>query len=191
MKKITSLFIILFTSILCAQTTFDITWDQSVGSAASITIQQGDAIRWTWGNSVPHSVTSLAGSQETFDSGILTGQGTTFLYTFTQVGTNPYQCDVHPASMNGVVTVNEVLSVEDKFIKNISFYPNPVKKDLTLFSLYKLDNYKIFNVLGSLVAEGTGGASFTQIDMSNLNSGMYFVKVFSKNMQATFKIAKK
>lgn len=190
MKKLILLLALVATSILTAQATFEIAWDQGVGSAASISIEPGDTVLWTWANSSPHSVTTLAGSQETFDSGIETGQGFQYSYTFTQLGTNPYQCDVHPGSMNGIVTVEQVASVADKFAKNIKFYPNPVKNELTVFSLFKLDSYKIYNVIGSLVGEGRGNGNYTQLNMSKLNSGMYFVSVTSDNLRSTFKITK-
>ncbi len=192
MKKITFFFAVLTTSLISAQNTFDILWQVGVsGPAASLTIEVDDTVRWTWGSSMPHSVTSVAGSQENFDSGIITGQGTQFSHTFTEVGENDYQCNVHPGSMFGTITVVEILSVQEKFIKNLQFFPNPVVDQLTIFSIYKLDNYKIYNVLGSLVSQNKGGGNFTKIDMARLKSGMYFVTVTSGGMQSTFKVTKK
>lgn len=192
MKKITLLLAFLTVCSFQAQTTFDIDWQQGVnGPAASLTIEVGDIVRWTWGDALPHSVTSLAGSQETFDSGILTGMGTEFSWGFNEVGINDYQCDVHFGSMFGTITVVEILSVEDKFVENLSYYPNPVNDELTIFSLYKLDNIQIYNVLGSLVFQGNGGGNYTKVDVSRLNSGLYFVKVKSDDMEATLKIAKR
>lgn len=48
-------------------------------------------VTWTLTNSAPHTVTSLAGSQATFDSGTLTSVGQTFSYTFDEEGINNYQ----------------------------------------------------------------------------------------------------
>lgn len=192
MKKITLLLICMFAQSFVAQNTFDIAWMIGVnGAPASPTIEMGDSVRWTWGDALSHSVTSDAGSQESFDSGILTGLGTEFSNTFTQVGTNPYHCDVHSSSMFGTVTVVGNLSVEDKFVKNLNFYPNPVKNELTIASIFNIDSYQIYNVLGTLVSEGNGTGLVTQVAMGRLNSGLYFVKVISRNLQTTLKIAKK
>ncbi|MCB0468288.1 MAG: T9SS type A sorting domain-containing protein, partial [Aequorivita sp.] len=112
-----------------------------------------------------------------------------FSYTFTKTGITEYQNDSDP-SMFGKVTVVGKLSIEEKFVKNLNFYPNPVKNNLTISSIFKIDNYQVYNILGTLVSEGKGTGNHTQVDMSRLNSGLYFVKVTSRNMQTTLKIAK-
>ena len=76
-------------------------------------------------------------------------------------------------------------------MKNLNFYPNPVRNELIISSIFKVDSYQIYNVLGTLVSEGKGSGILTQVDMSRLNSGLYFVKVTSNNLQTTLKIAKK
>lgn len=191
MKKIKLFFLTaLLVSMASAQTTFDLDWFVGVPSGnVSITVEPGDTVRWTWTDELPHSVTSESGSQENFDSGILTGSGTQFSYTFTQVGVNDYKCDVHSA-MVGVITVEQTASIEDKFRKNISLYPNPVSNKLTVASLYKLDSYKIYNILGKLVSQGPANGNITEINMSNLESGLYFINATSGELQSTFKVTK-
>ena len=192
MKKITLLIMALVVSIASAQTTFDLDWAIGInGAAASVTIEPGDTVRWTWTDSAPHTVTNLTGSQEMFDSGILTGMGQQFSFTFTQVGTNDYQCDVHPATMFGTITVESLVGIDEKFRRNINFYPNPVADQLTVTSLYKLDTYKIYSVLGGLVAEGQANGNVTDINMASLQSGLYFVRAISGELQSTFKITKR
>ena len=192
MKKITLLLIALSASIASAQTTFDLDWMIGInGSAASVTVEPGDTVRWTWTDALPHSVTSLGGSTETFDSGIQTGLGFQYSYTFTTIGINDYQCDVHPGSMFGRITVDIITGLDEKFRKNIKFYPNPVSTKLTVTSLYKLETYKIYNVLGKIVAQGAATGNVTDIDMSALQSGIYFVNAISGEMQSTFKVTKK
>ncbi len=175
-----------------AQTTFDLDWEQGVnGASASFTIAVGDAVRWTWANGVPHSVTSQAGSVETFDSGILTGQGTQYTYTFTVVGENPYDCVVHPTNMFGTITVEETMSVQDRFARNIQFYPNPVEDEMTIASLYQFDKYEIYNIEGRKLGEGLGEGTYTQLNTSYLPSGVYFVRVTADELSATIRIVKR
>lgn len=191
MKTIKLFFSALLTvSMATAQTTFDLDWFVGVpANDVSITVGPGDTVRWTWTDEVPHSVTSESGSQEDFDSGILTGNGTQFSYTFTQIGVNDYKCDVH-SNMEGTITVEDIASVEDKFRKNISFYPNPVNSKITITSLFKLDGYKIYSILGNLVAQGDANGNITEIDLSRMESGMYFINTTSGEMQSTFKVIK-
>ncbi len=136
------------------------------------------------------SVVSLASSQESFDSGIMTGSGSQFEYTFTEVGINNYLCSLHPNNMFGTITVQQELSVDEMFLKNIKLYPNPVKNIFTLSSLFELDSFKIYNTLGSLVYEKTGNNHVIQYDMSHLQSGIYILAIASDNLKKTFKIVK-
>ncbi|HBC03367.1 MAG TPA: hypothetical protein DC015_04005, partial [Aequorivita sp.] len=62
---------------------------------------------------------------------------------------------------------------------------------VTVTSLYKLDNYKIYNTLGSLVAQGPANGNITEIDMSQLESGLYFINAISEDLQSTFKVIKR
>ena len=75
-------------------------------SPVSVSIQQGDTVKWTWKAS-GHSVTSgTPGSPSgLFDSGI-NNSGHTFSHTFSDPGTLQYYCIPHGASgMTGSVTV--------------------------------------------------------------------------------------
>lgn len=191
MNKITLFVCFFIMNILTAQNVLEIAWGQGITqSVASPTIEVGDTVLWTWKDSSQKSVTSLSGGSDEFDSGTLTGLNNQFSYTFTKTGITEYQNDSNP-SMQGKVTVVNNLSTEDKFVKNLNFYPNPVKTNLTISSIFKVDNYQVYNVLGSLVSEGKGGSNYVQVDMSRLNSGLYFVKVISGSLQTTLKIAKK
>src|SRR5690606_9603881 len=191
MRKTTLFLLFLLTNILSAQNVFEISWEQGINSSvASPTIEAGDTVTWIWTDSSQKSVTSLSGGSESFDSGMISGMNKEYSHTFKNQGITEYQNDGNP-NMTGKITVVEKLSTEDKFVKNLSFYPNPVKNELNISSHYKIDSYQIFNVLGTLVSEGKGTGNLTQVDMGRLNSGLYFVKVTSNGMQTTLKIAKK
>jgi len=110
MKKITLLMAFLGSVFSFAQTTHNLDWQQGIsGEDASLTIEVGDIVIWTLTNTSPHTVTSLDGSQETFDSGTLSGMGETFSFTFTEVGENDYQCNFHAGNMFGTITVEEAI----------------------------------------------------------------------------------
>jgi hypothetical protein len=147
-------------------------------------------VRWVWADASSKTVTSLPNGAENFDSGSLKGGNQSFSYTFLKPGVTDYQNESNPA-LHGRITVMAKLSAEEKFLKNLNFFPNPVKNELYISSILKIDSYQIYNVLGTLVSEGKGTNTLTQVDMSRLNSGLYFVKVTSNNLQTTLKIAKK
>ena len=116
----------------------------------------------------------------------------TFSYTFTEVGTNDYECQIHPGSMNGTITVEAALGVDEKFIKNLQLFPNPTDNELTVFSLFKLESYIIYDFAGRKVLSGQAEGNFTSLNLASLNSGVYFVTVTSEDgLQATKKVVKK
>ena len=75
-------------------------------------IDVGDTIRWTFLDAF-HTVTSVSGIPEVFDSGFVSVPGTTFEHTFTNLGTFYYYCQPHgsdngdgtASGMVGTVTV--------------------------------------------------------------------------------------
>jgi plastocyanin len=76
-----------------------------------ITIHVGDTVHWVW-QTDDHSTTSVAGSIETWDSGVH-NTGSTFDHTFTHPGTYVYYCVIHgqdngngtASGMSGTITV--------------------------------------------------------------------------------------
>jgi plastocyanin len=74
-------------------------------------IAVGDTVMWNWVGGLPHTVTqcdptfTICPPPGGFDSGTLTGAGSTFSQTFNAAGTFPYQCNVHGAQMRGRVVV--------------------------------------------------------------------------------------
>jgi len=190
MKKIT-LFILLFHSLfLSAQSTFEIQWEPGAISAFSSPIVEiGDTVIWIWTDNSPKTITALPGGREIFDSGILESGVRSYAYTFSKPGVTRYENEVNPA-MNGKITVVNKMSREEKFQKNLKFYPNPVNSQLNISSPFSIDSYEIYNALGTLVLSGKGNGKLRKINMSNLNSGLYFIRVFSNNMHTTLKVTK-
>ena len=58
-----------------------------------VTIHVGDTVHWVWQGDV-HSTTSVAGSIESWDSGVH-NTGFTFDHTFQDAGTYVYYCKIH------------------------------------------------------------------------------------------------
>jgi plastocyanin len=89
--------------------TFPATAAVTVGPGTSLTfapqnvdIAAGGTVNWTWGGSLPHTVTSDTGL---FDSGVRTSG--TFSFTFAAPGTYNYFCAVHGRNvMFGSVVVH-------------------------------------------------------------------------------------
>jgi hypothetical protein len=192
MKKNTLLLaLLLSTSMLFAQETFNISWLQGA-TDANVTLDIGDTVEWTWGNTAPHNVQSTdPDAPGDFGSSTETGMGFVYSYTFLSAAEIDYLCTVHPNSMFGRLTILEPLSIKDKFIMNVKYYPNPVTDILKITSLYKLDSYTIYNVLGKVILQGDATGNITEIDMDVLTNGMYLVTAKSGDLSKTFKVIKR
>ncbi len=192
MKNVTFILAAMLVTVLTqAQTTYNLDWAVGInGPDASVTTEIGDTVEWTWTDALPHSVRSLSGSAEDFDSGIFTGLGTVYSYTFTVEGANDYDCEVH-SSMFGTITVVQPLAIEDKFAVNVKYFPNPVTNNLTVTSLISLDAYQVYDILGKQVQAGSVDSNVADINMANLKTGVYFVKVQSGDLQKSFKVVKR
>lgn len=70
------------------------------------TVGVGTNVTWTWVNTGPigHSVESQ-GTPGFTSSTILTGNSTTYSFTFTAPGSYQYDCAVHGAAMSGTIVV--------------------------------------------------------------------------------------
>ena len=83
--------------------------------------------------------------------------------------------------------INGPLSTDDFENKHVSIYPNPTNSNINLSLNYSKDvNYELFSPLGQQLMTGTITSSNEQIDLSNLPSNIYFLKVANQ----VFKILK-
>ena len=79
------------------------------------------------------------------------------------------------ASKSSPATGTEAIASEN----SLKMYPNPTKTRVFLTSTCKACTYKIITTTGLLVAKGR--IKDDSIDLSNLYSGIYFIKVFDSN----------
>ena len=76
---------------------------------------------------------------------------------------------------------------KNQFNKAIKFYPNPVNNILTITNKTNLDlKIYIYNILGMMVYQAETLPE--QIDTSHLQTGMYLIKIDSKNLSITKKL---
>jgi hypothetical protein len=83
------------------------------------------------------------------------------------------------------------LSIED-YENGLSFnyYPNPVNNTLALKAQKDIENVSVYNMLGQEVLRTAPNAVNTEVNMSALQTGAYFVKVTIGNATETVKVIK-
>ena len=90
-----------------------------------------------------------------------------------------------------------IVVVEDDAIEemNASFnvYPNPVNDRLYIETEATIESVTIYTVTGAMVGQQTtvNGQQTLSIDVTNLNSGVYFVKVVTENGESVQRFIKK
>jgi len=87
-----------------------------------------------------------------------------------------------------LIGINDVLANNNSLLEQILIYPNPVKEVLNIESTYPINEIKIYNVLGVLVMEQQNPKY--QINISNLPSGLFVVKLNTGQGTITKKIIK-
>ena len=80
------------------------------------------------------------------------------------------------------------LGVNDQDVTNILIYPNPVLDKLFIKGVSDATKVSIYNILGKLVVSKT---TSNAIDVGNLQSGMYIVKIVDEQKEIIKKFIKK
>lgn len=88
------------------------------------------------------------------------------------------------------IIVTQLLSTNTFDNSSFTAYPNPVKNMLNLTYTQNISDVSVFNLLGQQVITKSVNAIKGQIDMSNLASGTYLVKVLTENGTKTIKVIK-
>lgn len=83
----------------------------------------------------------------------------------------------------------QTLSTTEVVFTDVNLYPNPVKNTLHISKTNEIKSLEIYSIQGQVVL--TQKSQFETIDMSNLQSGLYFVKLTDNaNRSSTFKVLK-
>jgi hypothetical protein len=98
------------------------------------------------------------------------GEGEKYAY-FTSILSMAF-APLHTAFSD--VTVSLTTSIKDNINKGFKLYPNPVTNKLYITGIQENEMIEIYNIAGTKVSQTN--FSFSGIDVSGLNSGVYFIK---------------
>jgi len=80
---------------------------------------------------------------------------------------------------NIIVKKNNSIVASSNAITELSIFPNPTKDRINVMSNDGFDKVEVYNTLGELVISKEAMTNNVSIDMSDLNTGVYFVKIFN------------
>ena len=100
--------------------------------------------------------------------------------------------DFNPAIVTETCNTEFVaaLTNENFAFNNFNFYPNPVKDNLKISNNSVIDSVEILSLLGQKMFAKNVNSLETELNLSELSSGIYFVKVTSEGQEKTVKISK-
>ncbi len=82
------------------------------------------------------------------------------------------------------------LSVASNNLDTFEYYPNPVVNSLTVKAKSLISTVSVYNILGEKIQDFAPNDLEAEVNMSQLNDGVYFVKLTINNVQNTIKVIK-
>ncbi|PZR23329.1 MAG: hypothetical protein DI539_03500 [Flavobacterium psychrophilum] len=86
------------------------------------------------------------------------------------------------------VTVDIVLGTQNFDMANFNYHPNPVKDVLTLSYSENITGVEVYNLVGQKVQSGKYNSEEVQLNLSQLASGTYLVKLSTEHASKTIKV---
>jgi len=83
------------------------------------------------------------------------------------------------------------LSISENTIEGLRVYPNPTNGNLLINAKENIENIKVINLAGQEVMTVDNNGLNAQLDLSNLPSGAYILKIATDQTVATYQIVKK
>jgi len=122
-------------------------------------------------------------SSSTLDGASLPEGTTTITWTVTDNAGNTATCSFD-------LIVNAFVGIADLSASGISIYPNPTSGKLTIDNgELTIQSIEITDITGKVVKSFSNFQN-SEIDLSNLNSGIYFIKLQTDKQVFTTKIVK-
>ena len=94
------------------------------------------------------------------------------------------------ASHDLVANLIYTVGVGEQMGNNITLYPNPVNDKLTIEAEATLGTVEIYNLMGALVYSQKGCTNKVEINTSDLQSGIYFIRMTNDNASETRRFVK-
>ena len=161
-----------------------ITVDFKPGQTLADLIVEGQNIKWYSTPNALEGKTSKTNETSLPLTTILVN-GTTYYASQTINGIESKERLAVTAKLNGS------LSAPDFVLPNFKYYPNPVLHNLTISNSSIIDEVEIVSATGQSILSKKVNSEYSEIDLSNVSSGLYFLKVKSEGKMKTVKIVKK
>lgn len=171
----------------------DVSTVRMVSSSANYTMtKSGSQLTWNFNNiNLPPS-----NGSSTIGHGYITFQiKPTAGYSIGDVIPNfaNIYFDFNPAIVTPICNTEFVMALSNEVFvfEGLNYYPNPIENVFNISNNSLINQIKIYTINGRMIHNENIDALDSTIDLSSINSGIYFVKVTSNGLEKTIKIIKK
>lgn len=188
MKKLLLSSFLFASTLIFAQTKHTVVVQNFNFTPANLIITQGDTVVFDnilGFHSVDGSQSTYPLNPESFSNSNASAPWT-FMHVFNIAGDYDYRCGVHTTSMFGTITVNTSTSVNETTTLVSNSYPNPTTGIIYLSKNKTYTQVEILNNIGEVVL--TNNFPQGNIDVTNLATGTYFMRLYTKEGSTTEKI---
>lgn len=123
----------------------------------------------------------------TFDVSAFANSNFQVRFTYDDLGTWGWYGGID----NFCLTHNATASTNNNTIKNFSIFPNPANNKINLSALNNIKKVAIYNLQGQLILNEAFNSKEISLDISNLTTSIYFIKVNTTNAYGSYRIIKK
>ena len=163
----------------------ELTLEFKPGQTLADLVVEGDNIKWySSHNPLDNKAGKLAAETPLPLTTVLV-DGTTYYASQTINGIESKERLAVTAKLNGN------LSTPDFVLPNFKSYPNPIQHVLSVDNTSNIEKIEIISISGKSILEKKINNTHSEIDLSNVASGFYFLKVISEGQTKTIKIVKK
>ncbi|MEX0997747.1 MAG: S8 family serine peptidase [Flavobacteriaceae bacterium] len=93
--------------------------------------------------------------------------------------------------LSGYEVTDVTLGTPSNDFVQASIFPNPANNELNVQALTQISNIEIINLLGQTMGTYEVNANSTKLDISNLKTGTYFIRVTINNASKVYKFIKR
>lgn len=154
------------------------------GQTLADLVVEGQNIKW-YANSGNVAKKTNKSTEATLPLSTILVDGTTYYASQTINGTESTK------RLAVTAKLSSSLGTPDFVLPDFTFYPNPVQHSLSIHNTSNIDEVEIFSVSGKSVLNKKINSDHSEIDLSNVASGVYFLKVKADGQTKTIKIVKK
>ncbi|QAA80755.1 T9SS type A sorting domain-containing protein [Aequorivita sp. H23M31] len=130
-----------------------------------------------------------------FPAGGYYGQSSPGSFTSTHSSgalTFVFRSDFQVTRAGWVATINcQTVGIEDQVFQGFTYYPNPVENSLALKANTEIQNVVVYNLLGQQVISLQPNNATPTLEMGNLPTGAYLMKVIIDGNENTYRLIKK